>query len=230
MAETDLNNPVFEPSQYDEKELLLLEIFQRIDVHLVNILIGIARVLADELNPERFHQAAHSIREIIGILVRKEKNNIQSHQAEEQNEEAFTILDSSFDECLELMPASQHLTDRKSQCERIKGKYKDLKKVLRIGELTVPQAMRRYYATDEDLVRLPKYARENIISSVKALNEINEYYVSVAHHGSDGYDPKIFMNNWLLIKDKLLDALSPIFKKDIPIIDEVIAEEYPPNE
>ena len=96
-------------SIYDSK---IIKELQKIDKEAANAYIGTLRVLKDEENPDRFSQAAHSLREVTALISRKvnipqeikEDSNCSSKQ-KQKKESLKGKLRRLFIEKLELIPS-----------------------------------------------------------------------------------------------------------------------------
>lgn len=228
MAESQLTPSLTIATPFDEKEKELLALFERTDRRLVYILIGVVRVLNDKDNPDRLHQAAHSIREITIILTRDLEHN---GQIGKELSSLLVDLDSIFEKAIALMPVSEIKDDKKTEREYVKQKYIHLKGLLAKGAYSLKQRMRSYYGDIKEIIRLPKEIRERRLKRVKEWVEThNDYFIAHAHHGRDEISEAEYMVKWDIIKSCIIDALSRFYERDVAILDKAIAMETPPNE
>ena len=89
--DTTLSNIDIKPTSFSPRERRLYELLGRKDQKLASKLEGIVRVLADSGNPDRFAQAANSIRGIADKLLERLENT----KFEEKETEKIKQLQTS---------------------------------------------------------------------------------------------------------------------------------------
>ncbi|MFA5893989.1 MAG: hypothetical protein WC903_08535 [Candidatus Margulisiibacteriota bacterium] len=231
MAESQLNPSLTIATPFDEKERELIVLFERTNARLINILIGIVRVLNDRDNPDRFHQAAHSIRGITDILTRElaaPNNSIQDSGAQAP---IHAELDLAFEKALALMPTSEIQVDKRDEHQKVERMFDVLKATLKNGAFSLKQKIRSYYGELNDILRLPKEIKEKRLKSIREwANTHNNYFVAHTHYGSNEISENDFIEKWDIIKSCLIDALSRFYERDVTLLDEAMSMEAAPNE
>lgn len=209
----------------------LIEILGNIDPLLSNIFIGILKVVSDVENPDRFHQAANSIRGITDILSRnaKEALTIGSNKyTNEEQQEALDKLRVCFDKALTLMPIFSE-DEKQAQNNLVESEYKDIEETLKNGGFTLKQRLKRYLGSYEDLSKMPESFRKRIKDTISLWDKAHDYFIGLSHYNSKNIDEEKFRKNWQVIQDCLFYALSPFFE-EISVLDEILKMETPPNE
>jgi hypothetical protein len=231
MIESQLAPFLMIPTPFDEKERELLALFERTDRRLIYILTGIARVLNDKDNPDRFHQAAHSIRGITDLLTRGKKIQRNSGRDNKEQAAAHSELDFAFKNALALMPTSEIQEDKRSEHESVSGKYSNLRGALKCGVSSLKQIIRSYYGDVADILRLPKKIKESQLNSIREWENIhNNYFVALTHYGGKEIVESEFLEQWGIIKSCLIKALSRFYERDVTLLDEAMAMEAAPDE
>jgi len=222
------------PQVFTSLDLELIPLLSQIDPSLVAIVKGVRRVLNDIDNPDRFPQAANSIRHLTDILVRNTKDKLSAIAGADLTQEQIVLmgkLTECFKNILSSIPSGND--DRQAYVDNLEGKFGKLNKELKIslkGEpLTTKQAMKSYFGREDELSLLQDFVQKRIKEAILRWHNCHEYFLKIAHYSSDKViQGDEFMAQWEEIQRCVLMVLRPFFKT-VSIIDEILKLENPPN-
>ena len=174
------------------------------DKNLKDIYLGALIVLNNESNPERFHHAAHSLRELTYYLT----NNIEisSDELEERRESLISIY-SRIKESSDF--------DKKS-IETLKNVIDNLKP-------EKPTHTIKIKALIENIDELGGIPKETI---VKQWYELHNYFVMLCHHHTSIAKIEDFEDNLIKLEYILLGLLCPVYES-IEELDKIMIKEIP---
>jgi hypothetical protein len=208
----------------------LIRIVDYFDPIVVQIIDGVEKVLADKSNPDRYHQAANSIRHITGILTRNvSREQDLRHGENEQRHEVLRQFDDCFDRALDLMPVSESKSEMDAQRDKARAMFSGLKDTLEKGELTQRQKLCTYFGNGANVTKSPEFAVNQISKTITLWTDAHDYFIKLAHYGDGGTDEAEFLDNWHTICGCIVKTLS-LFIHDRPALDEILKLEEPPDE
>lgn len=167
-----------EPRQKKIYNLLL-----KIDKLASQAYLGTIFTLNQNQNPDRFQQAANSIRHITGLISREV--NIEYDESE------YKMLIKIFNEILKW----QKLED-KYEIEKLNIKY-----------ITQQEKLKKKI-TDKPKI-LPKIIQERVSKLISEWYKINQYFISVAHYNSEKVDERVFYVNFKRLEVIFLELFKP---------------------
>jgi hypothetical protein len=215
------------PDAYSQTTTELMKVLGSIDPIYCDIIVGIERVLNDKSNPDRYVQAANSIRGLTGRLVRSVEPNIPNSD-NAQLSKALTELSKGFDEALKHMPQLSAKNDRESQINGMKEEFNCLKKNLKTGKLTLRLKIKQFFGKDDEMQNLPTTLSDEMKNVIKVWADTNAYFVKITHYSDDIIDTSVFIDNWYTIQSCILQVVTP-FVRQIPILDSILQKDEPPN-
>jgi hypothetical protein len=222
------------PQIFTNTDLELIPLLSQIDSSLVSIVKGVRRVLNDIDNPDRFAQAANSIRHLTSILIRNAQDKISVSVGIDLTSEQSTLIDrlsGNFRSILSSIP--EETDDKQSYVDYLEGKFTDLNRELKLslkGEpLTTKQVLKSYFGREEDLSVLQEFVQKRIKEAIVRWHNCHKYFVKISHYSNDKpIEREEFSAQWEEIQRCVLMVLRPFFST-VSIIDEIMKLEEPPN-
>ncbi len=196
-----------QPVIFTPKERKLYELLSNRDEtgQLPRMFEGAVKVLSDSRNPDRFSQAANTIRGIADILLDHNRNKMNKPQAILKREK-FGELKPQFEiilgKSLERIIDCDDKDETRQQADR---EFDRLQNILSYGARTKKHQLLDLIGLTKNLRILPKSLQENAEKLVKTY----KYFANVLHH-HQGVEPD-FMTNWLFFQDFLILVTSRFF-------------------
>ncbi|GEM_PF-4470265 len=223
------------PQIFSSTDLELISLLSQIDSALVDIVKGVRRALSDIENPDRFAQAANSIRHLTNILIRNAQDKIAVASGTDFTSEQSALiarLSENFNSLLSSIPGETD--DKQGYVDYLDGKFADLSRELKLclkGEpLTTKQVLKSYFGREEELSLLQDFVQKRIKEAIMRWHNCHKYFVKVSHYSNDKrIDEADFRAQWEEIQRCVLMVLRPFFST-ASIIDEIMKLEKPPHE
>ena len=223
-----------QPQVFSNTDLELITLLSQIDSTLVDIIKGVRRVLSDIENPDRFHQAANSIRHLTNILIRNAQDRISAIPGVDLTEEQNLLIDKlaeGFSSILSSIP--EGIDGKQSYIDYLEGKFKDLNREIRLGlrgePITTKQVLKSYFGKDDELASLQEFVQKRIREAIIRWHSYHIYFVKISHYSDDEkIEEDDFISKWEEIQKCALMVLRPFFGTT-SVLDEVMKLEEPPN-
>lgn len=222
------------PQVFTNVDLELIPLLSQIDPSLVAIIKGVRRVLNDIDNPDRFAQAANSVRHITNLLIRNAQDKISITTGINLSDEQNSLIDKLSENFKNILSSIPNGSDNKqSYLDYLEGKFTDLNRELKLGlkgePLTTKQVLKSYFGREEELSVLQEFVQKRIKEAILRWHNCHKYFVKVSHYSNDKtIQQDDFMSQWEEIQRCVLMVLRPFFSS-VSIIDEVMKLEEPPN-
>lgn len=179
-------------------------------------------MLADDGNPARYVQAAHSIRNITMLLTREIEREIV-----EAAPSSISEIIAAFEKFVCQIP----FDDEKAKKENLsvgKDRLEKLLKQVAAGKSSMKLKLKALFGDKKDFERMTPQAQEAIKVVLKIWGDCHDYFNGISKDG-ENTDGNQFQDQWSRIQECWWSACCN-FIDAAPEIDKVIIQGPPPNE